>query len=197
MTDKQPEQNVYLKLIDARIMLQEMKLPKTGKNAHNNYSYYELGDFLPAINALCKEFKMITIFRISKKTENNEIVEMATITIKNAEAPNDSITFEMPTAEASLPKGQQIQNLGAKSTYMRRYMLMTAFEMVESDIVETVKREFTSEIEEADLNKINAAKTKEELKVVCGKLKDKYKTNILTTEYDRKLALIEQDESKA
>ena len=43
---------VHKKLMQARIILQEMSLKKSGKNTYAGYQYFELGDFLPQINAI-------------------------------------------------------------------------------------------------------------------------------------------------
>ena len=40
---------VYKKLIDVRNELQTMTLTKSGHNKFAGYKYFELGDFLPAI----------------------------------------------------------------------------------------------------------------------------------------------------
>ena len=47
--------SVYKKLQEARIMLQRTKLSKSGKNKFAGYEYFELGDFLPAIQEICQK----------------------------------------------------------------------------------------------------------------------------------------------
>ena len=53
--------NVYLKLMQARIALQGKKLAKTGYNKFAGYKYFELGDFLPAIQNIFSEVGLIGI----------------------------------------------------------------------------------------------------------------------------------------
>ena len=43
---------VYKKLIDARNLLQATELIKSGFNKFAGYKYFELGDFLPAVQAI-------------------------------------------------------------------------------------------------------------------------------------------------
>ena len=44
--------SVYKKLSEARVMLQSMPLKKSGHNKFAGYNYFELGDFLPAVNTI-------------------------------------------------------------------------------------------------------------------------------------------------
>ena len=51
--------NLYEKLANARVELQEMGLRKSGKNTFAKYDYFELGDMMPAINRLMAKYKML------------------------------------------------------------------------------------------------------------------------------------------
>jgi hypothetical protein len=179
--------NIYQKLIKVRVELQDMQLKKSGKN--QSIAYYELGDFLPAVVKLCEKHDLLTRFNII-----SDSVEKAVLTLYNATEPKEKIDFITPTAEVELPRGQKIQNLGAKITYLRRYMLMTAFEIVESDLVDSINREMTDEISNDDLERINKAKTQQDLIKVCSILKTKYKTSLITPHYDRRVEELKQNE---
>jgi hypothetical protein len=188
--------SIFKKLNEARLELQSLSLKKSGKNTYSNFTYYELGDFLPAINELCDKHGLLTRFNIISERG----IEKAILTIYDVDKPTDKIEFVSPTAEVEIGRkkdgtggAEPIQNLGGKITYMRRYMLMTAFEMVESDMVDAIKKELTDTLEKEDLQKINKAKTEEELTKVCGKLKSKYKYSLLTTEFERRKEEIKQD----
>ena len=195
--------NIYTKLIQARLDLQNLKLKKTGKNDYSNFTYYELGDFLPAVNELASKHGLFTRFNII----SDKGIEKAILTIINAENPEEKVDFISPTAEAFIGSKMKdgvrtggadpIQNLGGKTTYMRRYLLMTAFEMVESDQVDSIKRELLNEMEEKDIKAITKSKTLKELTETCSKLKLKYKTSLITPLYDEVKAKLEQDRSKA
>lgn len=182
--------NIYQKLQNARVELQEMKLKKTGKN--QSMVYYDLGDFLPAVNVLCKKHDLFTNLSIVHKE-----VEMAVLTIHNSLDAKESITFECPTAEAQLPKGQAIQNLGAKITYLRRYMLMTAFEIVESDIVDQVRIDTIDEIEAEDIKTIEDCKTEVRLNEVYNIMSKKYRMTLIQPIFSKVKTQIQQNESKA
>ena len=182
--------NIYQKLATARVELQDMKLKKTGKN--QSMSYYELGDFLPAVNGLCKKHDMLTKLSII-----NDGVEKAVLTVYNSSEPNDKIDFVSSTAEAQLPKGQAIQNLGAKITYLRRYMLMTAFEIVESDIVDQVNIDLTDEVLPADVEAIRNCKTVKQLEALYREVSKKYKMTLIQPIFAEVKEKLTQEESKA
>jgi hypothetical protein len=120
--------NIYEKLQTVRVALQEKNLKKSGKNTYSNYEYYELSDFLPAIMQLMAANKMTSTISFTK--------EQATLTLIDIEKPEAQIVFTSPMASAALKAAHEIQNLGAVETYQRRYLYMTAFEIVEADFLD-------------------------------------------------------------
>lgn len=122
--------NIYEKLQSMRVELQNMNIKKSGNNKFAGYNYYELGDFLPAINALMHKHKVTSLVSFAEK---------ATLTLVNCEKPEETIVFESPMEAATLKGAHPIQNLGAVETYSRRYLYMTAFEIVESDMLDSTQ----------------------------------------------------------
>lgn len=120
--------NIYEKLQDARVTLQGASLKKTGKNDYAGYDYFELGDFLPKINELLKEHKLTSVVCFTN--------EIASLTIINSEKPDEQMIFTSPMSEAQIKGCLAVQNLGAVQTYLRRYLYMNAFEIVEHDAVD-------------------------------------------------------------
>lgn len=120
--------NVFTKLQEARVRLQKMNLKKSGKNTFANYNYYELQDFLPAINELFDELKLF-----GQVSFTNEV---ASLTVINSEKPDEQITFTSPMAEANVKGALAIQQAGAGITYQRRYLYQMALEIVEHDAVD-------------------------------------------------------------
>ena len=117
--------NIYQKLQEMRVDLQERGLVKSGHNDHKNYDYFELGDFLPAINEIQKKHNTISIFGITKEVAKLEVI--------NCENLQESIEFTIPIAELSIAGANSIQNIGGLTTYTRRYLYMIAFEIAEND----------------------------------------------------------------
>lgn len=122
--------SIYAKLAQARVKLQKENLKKTGNN--RSFKYFELKDFLPRVNEIFDELKMCAVVRYSS--------ELATLTIYDCEK-DESIEFTSPMVQKALPSGTEIQNLGAIQTYQRRYLYLTALEIVEDDLVDSIPPE--------------------------------------------------------
>ena len=122
--------SVHQKLMQARITLQSKKLAKTGKNKFAGYNYFELADFLPTVQEIFAQVGLCGV--VSYGTEQ------ATLTIFNSEDPDDLIEVCSPMSSAALKGAHEIQNLGAVQTYLRRYLWVTAMEIVEHDALDAV-----------------------------------------------------------
>ena len=136
--------NVYEKLQDCRVKLNAKKLKQTGQNKFSNYTYFELGDFIPQTMEIMKENKLASLFNFSP--------DKATLAIINTEKPEEQIVFESPSVITELKGGNALQNIGAAQTYMRRYLYMMALELSESDFVNTTDPKENDE--EAEKQKI-------------------------------------------
>lgn len=121
--------SVYKKLQDARMKLQNTALKKSGHNKFAGYYYFELGDFLPAIQKICAEMGLCGVVSFNH--------EMAFLQILDVE-DGTSIMFTSPMSSAALKGCHDVQNLGAVQTYLRRYLWVNAFEIVEHDALDAV-----------------------------------------------------------
>ena len=119
---------VHKKLMQARMFLQQMSLKKSGHNKFSNYYYFELGDFLPQINEIFHGQGLCGV--ISYDTD------YASLTITDVDN-GTNIVITSPMVEANLKGAHAIQNLGAVETYQRRYLWMTAMEIVEHDALDS------------------------------------------------------------
>lgn len=126
--EEQQQWLVYEKLQKARIRLQHTELKKSGHNKFAGYKYFELGDFLPAIQSIFFELKLCPVVSFG--------TELATLRIIDTEN-GGCVTFTSPMAEANLKGCHPIQNLGAVETYSRRYLYVTALEIVEHDAIDS------------------------------------------------------------
>jgi hypothetical protein len=121
--------SVYKKLQDARIQLQNTKLSKSGKNKFAGYEYFELGDFLPSIQAICHKIGLCGVVSFN--------ADMAYLTIYDTDGGDSNfVTFTSPMSSAALKGCHDVQNLGAVQTYLRRYLWTNAFEIVEHDALD-------------------------------------------------------------
>ena len=139
------------------------EMSKSGKNDYSHYDYFQLKDFMPKALELFNEKGVYTEFSITRdkyempgkttiaRTFNedgepsNEIEtheeawewkEFAHLLVVNLDNEEDTIELTKETANVQLQASQPIQNLGGKTTYMKRYMYMDLLEINENDKVE-------------------------------------------------------------
>lgn len=118
--------NIYEKLQKARVELQNKNLKKSGKNGFNKFGYFELSDFLPAVNEIFLNLLLFPHFNINR--------DVATLSILDIEKSEDVLIFQMPVGKLKLSGGcNEIQELGGINTYCRRYLYLNALEIVEND----------------------------------------------------------------
>jgi len=118
---------VYKKLMQARLELQQTSLSKSGHNKFAGYKYFELGDFLPAIQNIFAKLNICGIVSFGQ--------ELATLTITDLEDGSQT-QITSPMSTAALKGCHEVQNLGAVQTYIRRYLWVAALEIVEHDAVD-------------------------------------------------------------
>ena len=129
-------QNVYQKLLEARVLFMEEDVKKSGKNMKMSYKYFELQDIVPVATPIFQKVGLLPVVTFSD-TE-------ATMSIVNVDDPSDYINFTSPMREIapiiSNSTGGEvtnaIQRLGSVETYQRRYLYMIALDIVESDSIE-------------------------------------------------------------
>ena len=119
---------VHKKLMEARIALQAAPLKKSGHNKFAGYQYFELGDFLPTINQIFYKVGLCGVVSFDK--------DLATLCITDTD-DGSQIVLTSPMADANLKGCHPIQNLGAVETYTRRYLWVSAMEIVEHDALDS------------------------------------------------------------
>lgn len=118
---------VHAKLQSARVMLQQMELKKSGHNKFAGYRYFELSDFLPAVNEIFNKLGLCHTIEFT-----NELATMFVIDIDKG----GFAKFSCPMAEANLKGCHPVQNLGASITYITRYLLVMALAICEHDALD-------------------------------------------------------------
>ena len=127
MTEKKEKKNIKAKLQEARVRLQQTSLQKSGENSFAKFKYYELKDFMPAVNGIFNELGICSNFSIDNS--------VATLEIMDAD-DDESIRFTSPVTNVELKGCTAIQGIGAMHTYMKRYLYLNALEIVENDILD-------------------------------------------------------------
>jgi hypothetical protein len=145
-------------LINIKCELQKAKINKSGKNAHAGFTYFELADFLPNLNELMKKYLVNDLVSFTHDT--------ASITlILGEESQTYSMPFvisETPLAKSGKKMMQDIQYLGALTTYYKRYLYQNAFGISDGEVIDSLDNE---KIENKQLNS--------EKKRLCDALKNK------------------------
>lgn len=118
---------VYAKLMSARARLRGTELKKSGHNKFAGYNYFELGDFLHPTLEIFDQLGLIGIVSFTK--------EEATLSIVDVESGGE-ILITSPFGSAALKGCHEVQNIGAVETYQRRYLWVTAMEIVEHDALD-------------------------------------------------------------
>jgi len=120
---------VYKKLSDARIRLQRTELTKSGHNKFAGYKYFELGDFLPAVQSIFNEVGLVDVISFTE--------DLATMVVYDVD-DGSSVTFTSPMGTANLKGCHEVQNIGAVETYQRRYLYTVSMAVSEHDALDAV-----------------------------------------------------------
>ena len=119
--------SVHKKLMQARVDLLSIDLKKSGRNTFQNYSYFELGDFIPHIQTIFNNVGLCGVV-----TFNAEYAQLCITDVDDGTV----IVITSPMAEANLKGSQPIQLIGSIQTFQRRYLWMAALELTEHDTID-------------------------------------------------------------
>ena len=160
--------NIYEKVQRVKEKLLDANIKKSGLNKYAGYSYYELSDFTPYIIRECNGIGLFTSISFTK--------ELAILKIINTEKPDEVLEYTSPMEDLELKGCNKVQALGGAETYSRRYLYMSAFDIIENDMFDATVDNKESKKSEAD------------------KLIDKVKIEALTKAYTNKNLTQEQFE---
>lgn len=158
------------KVISSRIKAPTGKVSATTRTGKElTYKFYEMKDFLPlALNVLA-EYGIVTLFSIERHYVNNSNIadEEAVLEIMDCFS-DQSLTFTMPTVDATTTCSA-IQNLGAKTTFLRRYCYINALDISMNDAVEPRSgKKSESYIPQSIIDTLKIRYSNEELKQICA-----------------------------
>jgi hypothetical protein len=120
--------NIYEKLAEARQDFHMLDISKSGLNKFQGYKYFELADFLIPGMRVMRVQGLVPVVSFG--------TELATMTIYDVKT-DATIVITSPMSTAALKGCHEIQNLGAVQTYLRRYLWVTALEIVEHDALDS------------------------------------------------------------
>ena len=134
--------NIYQKIQAVKKELSERELKKSGENKFSGFKYYELGDFLPSIIELCAKYGLFTQITFTEDKGILNIVDCnAEVVQEGAPSEYRIVQYESPLKELELKGANAIQALGGAETYLRRYLYMNAFDIVEADMFDSAEFE--------------------------------------------------------
>ena len=165
--------NIYEKIQLVKESILNAKIKKSGENKFAGFKYYELADITPTIVELCNKHKLYTGISFTK--------ELALLTIINIEKPDEILTYTSPMEELELKGCNKIQALGGTETYQRRYLYMSAFDIIEPDMFDKATGKNNEEVKATDKQIAMIRSLVEDEEAVCNyykieKLEDLSKT---------------------
>lgn len=178
---------IHQKVAEIQKNLMGMKLPKSGFNKFNKFQYYELEDILPAVFNECYRMELFIEFTFDK--------DVAQLKVRNWNEPGESIITSVPMPEiVPLNKGMNVmQSEGSYITYLKRYLLVNMFLILEKDIVDSTPAPAPTPVKSEETARETVSKDEEPTKEEPERLKNcinlaKKKQGKVTEENVKKMA---------
>lgn len=121
--------NLYKKILYISTELNKLNLKKSGKNAFLKFDYFELADFLPSVQRLCREVGVLIVVDIE---ETRGILTAYDVDSDETIVVKHDFHFQREILYKSL-KMDPLQLEGCFSTYMRRYLISSLLGICEPD----------------------------------------------------------------
>jgi hypothetical protein len=139
MEKKKETIGLHTRMSLIKMELSKCKIPKSGHNKFSGFHYHELTDFMPFINELNVKHGVNAYPKFLKHEG------ICVLTLINSDDKEDFYDVIIPYVDAEmLSKGggasvvDAIQRLGSTITYNRRYLYQSAYDIVESDGVDSL-----------------------------------------------------------
>ena len=133
------EMNIYEKMSNTRLFMQEEGIKKLGKNTFAKYDYYKLADINTVMNKGLQKFRLFTQIEVQ--------TQIAILEIVNVDNPQEKVMYSMPFIEAEMKSASKIQSWGSSVSYLSRYLILEAFQIgeAEADVDSTEESEARAE----------------------------------------------------
>lgn len=139
MATKKTE-NIYQKIMTARLQFLESNITKSGKNEFQKFSYYELKDIVPTAIRLCNDIGLYTEIDLG-----GTCVGYATLTVVNIDNPEEKTFYRIKMPETNNENmNKALQETGASETYLRRYLYLLFLDIAENDEVDAADNRKTA-----------------------------------------------------
>ena len=121
---------IYDKLQKAREFIKNSDLKKSGYNDYSKYHYYTPEQVDKLVHEACKDVKLLNLFSLKK----NKHGYYGELTLIDLEDEKGVIVFIQSTDIPVIKATNVTQQIGGAVTYTNRYMLMTAFDIVDNNL---------------------------------------------------------------
>jgi virulence-associated protein VapD len=125
--------NIHEKLQQAREHIKRLDLKKKGYNNYSGYSYYTPEQINDLVYRACKEVGLLTKFDL-KRDQFGMYGELTIYSLDDKSSILPELTFTQATDVPKITATNIAQQIGGAVTYTHRYLLMTAFDIVENDL---------------------------------------------------------------
>lgn len=110
--------------------LGNLDIKKSGYNKFSDYKYMELEDFLPHLRSLLLKYRLCYEFSMDKENQ------IALLNLKDCDSETN-LVFTMPYEIPEIKATNLMQKVGGAASYCLRYLLMIAFGIAESDMLDS------------------------------------------------------------
>lgn len=120
--------NIWQKLARIRMEFAASKVEKTGINTHAEFTYFELPDIVPVVTKIMDKYH--TVFHV---TFLGDSAQGALVDVDNPQSAIQFIVPQRSIAEPGKYRMNEVQALGAETTYIRRYLYYLLLDITNKD----------------------------------------------------------------
>ncbi|MGI6564861.1 ERF family protein [Methanosphaera sp.] len=135
-------QDVLDKIQQGKFLLSQTQLNKSGRNNFQKYNYFELKDFLPAVEEICVKLGLRT--HLNMKSQRKVKLEVS----DKESGTSTEFVIHRPINNEKNPS-KYIQLEGSIQTYCMRYLYIQMFELTESDAIDAEDQSKTQQPQKA------------------------------------------------
>jgi len=123
------KKNIKSKMLDARKIVSETPVKKSGRNTYSNYDYFTPSQVSTIVEDACQRTGILPVFTLTK----TELGYIGKLTIFDTDS-DDAIDFKLVTDVPQIKATNEAQKLGGMATYTERYLKMSAFGIVDNNL---------------------------------------------------------------
>ena len=141
--------NIYSKIMQARLQFLESNPQKSGKNEFQKFEYYELKDIVPTATRICNELGLYTEIDLGGNT-----IGYATMTVVNIDNPEEKTYYRIVMPQTNNENmNKALQETGASETYLRRYLYQLFLDIAENDEVDNKDNRKNTDVKKPSISK--------------------------------------------